>query len=64
MVITFQWVHSNAQEQKLGFNEKEVTPVEDFSLYMFGLYYSNISLISKNYGELSEKMKSVLCKNN
>lgn len=37
MVITFWWVHSTAEEQKLGFNEKQITPAEDFILYMFGL---------------------------
>lgn len=65
MVITFWWVHSNAEEQKLGFNEKEVIPAEDLSLYMFGLYYKDKSpFISKKYAEHLEKMKSVVHKNN
>lgn len=43
----FQMSAQKAEEQKLGFNEK-VTPQEDFSLYMFKLYYSDkSSFISK-----------------
>lgn len=42
-----------------------ITPAEDFSLYMFGLYYSDkSSLIPQENAEHSEKMKSVVHKNN
>jgi len=49
-------VHSNAEEQKLVFNEKEIIPAQYFRLYMFGLYYRDKSFfVSKKIRQNSQK---------
>lgn len=63
VVITFRQVHSKAKEHKLGFNDKEVIIQEDFRLYMFKLYSSDKSFISK-YMQNIQKNEICISQNN
>lgn len=59
-------MHSNTQQQQLGFNEKDIIPEQVLDLCMFELYYGDKSSLplSQEICRTFKKIKSAVHKNN